>query len=128
LRRAPGHARPESGYERRAPSGNPFVPPQPSTSRSRIGAIVIRAVGALTILTLASGLPFGFGKGVIVAAAALLGGGMAAVRFGGDRGRAAVSTVCLVGFGLFLACALLVGAIFALVALVYVLNGGHKLF
>ncbi|TMD98739.1 MAG: hypothetical protein E6I76_03755 [Chloroflexi bacterium] len=89
---------------------------------------MVRAVGALTILALASGLPFGFGVGVIVAAAALLGGGVAAVRFGGDRGRAVVSAVCLVGFALFIACALLIGAVFALVALVYVLNGGHKLF
>ena len=91
---------------------------------------MVRAVGALTILALASGLPFGFGfgVGVIVAAAALLGGGVAAVRFGGDRGRAVVSAVCLVGFALFIACALLIGAVFALVALVFVLNDGHKLF
>jgi hypothetical protein len=108
--------------------GNPFVSLQSSTSRSTIGAIVIRAIGAFTILTLASGLPFGFGKGIIVAAAALLGGGVAAVRYGGDRGRGVVSTVCLVGFGLFVASALVVGAVFALFALVYVLNGGHKLF
>jgi hypothetical protein len=111
-----------------SPLGNPFIPPRPSTSRFRIGAIVIRAVGALTILAVASGLAFGFGKGEIVAAAALLGGGVAAVRYGGDRGRAVVSTVCLVGFGLFLACAILVGAVFGLFALVYISNGGHKLF
>jgi hypothetical protein len=111
-----------------SPLGNPFVPPRPSTSRSRIGANVIRAVGALTILAVASGLAFSVGKGQIVAAAALLGGGVAAVRYGGDRGRAVVSTVCLVGFGLFLVGAVLLGAVFGLALLVYIGNGGHKLF
>ena len=110
-----------------SPLGNPFVP-RSSTSGSSIVAIVIRAVGALTILGVASGLAFGFGAGQVVAAAVLLGGGVAAVRYGGDRGRAVVSTVSLVGFGLFVAGALLVGAVFALFALVYVLNGGHQLF
>jgi hypothetical protein len=83
---------------------------------------------ALTILTLTSGVPFAprIGTGVFVAAAALLGG-VAAVRFGGSRGRAVVGAVCLAGFGLFVAGAVLVAAVFALFALVYIANGGHQL-